>query len=410
LRFFTLFCLFVIIINWFVTSFSVPDANDRYVSYKNIGLLPAFGHLTLSAYAYAVGCLPLVISIYYIFRRDSKLLSAKIVPLIVLMVYTVFFYSAFLRKDIPYFFYYSRYLAPFLPVLLVVSGICINGIKVSYKRMFALVSILILMPFSSFLWFNKDHSRIYFDALEQIINEVKTFKNEDAVFISLDLMPILYLPLEASVDCMVLPFSKYDYFQQVDSPERNTYILSKENSFEIAQLFPAKSSLYERPEGNKLIVYPLKSNKINYNIYLNKTDRPGVLVPIYNYGEELIFGTGGNELMYLDTGWSHDEDGFRWTDASKASLLIPIYSTNKDLLVTLTGNPYQGQPLGDITVNGTRLDYSFNEEGILSFEIPQELANSELRIEFSLPNASSPPTADARLLGIAVSKLLITEI
>ncbi|RQD80521.1 hypothetical protein D5R95_08720 [Methanosalsum natronophilum] len=140
----------------------------------------------------------------------------------------------------------------------------------------------------------------------------------------------------------------------------------------------------------------------------------------YEYGTPIIFGIGGTTEQYQLTGWSHQEDGFTWTDGHNALLALQPESTDTDLTLTVTTSPYLGGEAIDrqrvfVTVNDHPVgEWVFDEPGIQekSIIIPHGVLNERMQyIAFEMPDAVSPKdlgqSGDQRDLAIAVRSMVI---
>lgn len=111
------------------------------------------------------------------------------------------------------------------------------------------------------------------------------------------------------------------------------------------------------------------------------------------------------------TGFSAKEPAGTWTDGDHASMALFIAESDRDLtcsieLAAVLGNEQRmtilvnNQEVYQETVTNENLD--------INFLIPQEAVdNGVLHMEFLLPDAHQPGTADARILGISVKEIVI---
>lgn len=164
---------------------------------------------------------------------------------------------------------------------------------------------------------------------------------------------------------------------------------------------------------------------------------------IYEYGQKVNFGYGGDSFRFRLSGWSHIEPAYTWTDGIGASLgfRVPASTGPVRLKMKLAGFtklpelPYQ--PV-DVYVNAQKIaSWKVAEENIYTAVIPKEfVAPPEdeeagggggktplgftnagktrlLLIDLHLPRASSPfdlnVTWDTRRLGIQCSDLQIVQ-
>ena len=142
----------------------------------------------------------------------------------------------------------------------------------------------------------------------------------------------------------------------------------------------------------------------------------------YYSGTTIHFGIGGEAEPYLGSGWSRPENGFRWTDATSASIIFSMNKPQSDLLLNLQFIPFLSNEKLDhqrliIWVNGHLIkNYTVSTPGsqTIVVEIDRTLLDENIQtLNFELPDATSPyeigRSKDPRTLGIAVQTFSLTE-
>ncbi|NPV70653.1 MAG: sulfatase-like hydrolase/transferase [Firmicutes bacterium] len=141
--------------------------------------------------------------------------------------------------------------------------------------------------------------------------------------------------------------------------------------------------------------------------------------PVYQYGSEIRFGEGGNAEHYQGVGWSLPEEGFTWTEAETASLLMPVGPSRSDLVLKATLFPFVAGGLDkqkvEIYVGEERLgEWLVRDSGEYQMVIPKECVRDPLRIDFALPGCVSPKelgvSSDLRTLGIAMRSVTVLQV
>ena len=91
------------------------------------GMVGELRYLTLSVYAIQTGflLLPIVFSIA-LFRKKFVLEKPETMVLYAMFLYCILVYSAFLRFEIQYYYYYARYLAPFVPIAVLFAAMILD--------------------------------------------------------------------------------------------------------------------------------------------------------------------------------------------------------------------------------------------------------------------------------------------
>ena len=144
---------------------------------------------------------------------------------------------------------------------------------------------------------------------------------------------------------------------------------------------------------------------------------PSIGAP-YTLGNLLRFGAGGDAEPFLGAGWSHAEDGFRWTDGDLAALAFSFERPPGELMLSFTARPllaagvtcqrvsalWDGTPIGDWTISDSKAYHAL----ILS---PEFSGNPVHVLEFLIRDAFSPSSknigADSRRLGLAFTNLAL---
>jgi hypothetical protein len=265
-------CMIVIAIKWFAMSFVAPSASDRWKSYKDHGLMASVFHLCFVAYMVA-SCFVILIPLTIGFiRKNNVFIAEKIFPITVMCLYTVFIYSAFMRVEIPYYYYYSRYLAPFVPIVLILGGICVNGFCKKTIAAIALFGMLPALWFSSAFLFSGGDGSIDFKTLEKIIARVNSLDDDAVVNLSAPLIQQLYFPLDGLTTKTILP----------EIRKNNSYIISNE-SISNANIFTTGYHIFSRGStGKNSLPSPFDFIKYKYNIYFAFSPQG---IPEYNLGD-----------------------------------------------------------------------------------------------------------------------------
>lgn len=128
------------------------------------------------------------------------------ITILAMFEWCVVIYSLIMRRNIAYFYYYSRYLAPFIPIILLMAALMLNGKKKSLSIAVPILSVIICLPFQFFLHTNRDDSRMDWDTLESVMDYARDNFSEDTVLVmDRDLLPYFYFPVRAVTDACILP-------------------------------------------------------------------------------------------------------------------------------------------------------------------------------------------------------------
>ena len=161
------------------TAPSFPNSRPYWGSGLN-----AVNYLTLTAFAFCTGFLLLPVAILLTFPNTKQLLkNEQVIMVTIFFSYLCLFMSAILRKEIYHYYYYCRYLAPFIIPVLVYCGLVINKIRTSYIYAIGIISCVLLFPFDHVLATQKDDSLLSWVALEEIADQ---FDEKDALLVTSD--------------------------------------------------------------------------------------------------------------------------------------------------------------------------------------------------------------------------------
>lgn len=110
------------------------------------------------------------------------------------------FYAAFLKTESREYYYYTRYIAPYLGIVLLAAGIYMDRlIRKSgwWKMAFAVctVGVMFLMaPYLKVLAIGQDDTYIDWNTLEEVADGIEA---EDAVLLESDQMRVFFFPVRA---------------------------------------------------------------------------------------------------------------------------------------------------------------------------------------------------------------------
>jgi len=112
------------------------------------------------------------------------------------------------------------------------------------------------------------------------------------------------------------------------------------------------------------------------------------------------FGSRGNAMSCLRSGWSIPEPGWQWTTGSVSSLELPRLPGQADCMLELQVHPHVNPPRVPeqrltVVVNGDKLqDYRLVADATLQCRVPHRVAakSDSLDIVFRHPDAAAPST------------------
>ncbi len=215
---------------------------------KYQGGFGALKHLTLAGYGFSVGIIvPAVAGIIAIVWAGRIFTNVRSNTVALLFIYCILLYSCYMRTDVAYYFYYGRYLAPYISVVLVFSALALELITHKVVGIAGICSLCILVPYEKVLLLNMDDTRITWDAIENVAGKIDS---GDIVFITKDNMKFYYLALRAMTGARCFPETE-KIVSEIQSRYGEYYcIINEERVIENAELIWKES--YHLNEDNNL--------------------------------------------------------------------------------------------------------------------------------------------------------------
>lgn len=215
---------------------------------KYQGGFGALKHLTLAGYGFSVGILvPAVAGIIAIVWAGRIFTNVRSHVVALLFIYCILLYSCYMRTDIAYYFYYGRYLAPYISVALVFSALALERISHKVIGIMGICSLCILAPYEKMLLLNMDDTRITWDAIEDVTRKIDS---GDTVIITRDNMKFYYLVLRAMTGAKCFPETEKIVSEIQSRYGEYHYITNEERVIENGELMWKVS--YQLNEDNNL--------------------------------------------------------------------------------------------------------------------------------------------------------------
>ena len=236
-----------------------------------------------------------------------------------LFAYCVMFYSLALRDKVGYYYYYGRYLVPFIPLIIWQGAqalLLLRGkARMAAGILMALAQIVIL-PYDMILAAQKDDTRMEWEALEAVCGLVAP---GDVLIIEDELLNACFLPLTYMLQADVIPQMQYPpekILEIYSGRGGNTYFLSSGQA-QVRETFTVMRAVYSASEdslsGDRgLLGLPVRMEAEKRVLQL---DRQLQTKEIYMPEEDGWIG------MYKDS-------GFRWGCGSEYGLSVCLDSAD----------------------------------------------------------------------------------
>ena len=264
-------CILMIFYRWY----NITNYNPSHLR----GMITTIPNLPIFAYAFGTGFVLLAAVVIRVLTRDKALAAENVMPITFMLLYTVVIYSAFIRTYITRYYYETRYLVPYIPVIVAMGAVSIDKLRVWSKTAVAILSAVVLLPFASALAVNQDFSRMEFRAYGTIIETVRSFEPGSVIVINSELSLSIFNEISMTSDHYAFPVSVFSQFTDLSFVEgRNVYYITSrsENS--------PSDTLFDKAENVPAISYNRR------NVYWWMTGwRPGPLILLdRNTGYDMV--------------------------------------------------------------------------------------------------------------------------
>ncbi|MEY8354092.1 hypothetical protein AALB39_12125 [Lachnospiraceae bacterium 54-53] len=282
-------CILIISVKWFRISYNA-DYDDQWNYYKNNGLFGSIQNITFFTYLIWSGVIIIPVTLYSIIKLKIKNSTEKcIVPIIFMFTYCILFYSTFLRYEIQYYYYYSRYIAPFLSLAFILGAYFIDK-NLKLKIITGVISSLIFLPFSFYMMLFDDISKIDFYSFIKTKELVSDLEEKSTLVIEDSLLPIFFYPLDSNPDLYVFSESLFNEVKDTSFLDEHKlfYLSTRELSFYLKGSSSMKSSflgISPRTKVTDLFKYTVEQEKVN--LYeLNSEQLKELPIKITKFGSQ----------------------------------------------------------------------------------------------------------------------------
>lgn len=378
---------------------------------KTVEEIPNIG---VVAVAIATGIMLVPVSILKIFALPKENITKRNQLVIYLsFAYGILFYYGILRSYVRDFYYYGRYMVPYLFIAVVMFAVLFNKTRRRYVIMICIVGICSFVPPVYYLCTNMDDTRLEWEVLEQTMEEIDGYNS--AVILGEKTVKAMALPI-ASLGCDIY-FVTDDILADVakieDKYQAIYYITMADESLGTKFSVQYKQNTFSYMDYQKEL-YKFSKYPVEYT----KEDKT---VTIYQYRKSRNVYDINHGIDFLTSGFGSIEPKVAWTNKEKSE--ITCYVDKKDYQVTLKqGAKVPLKELGfenykiAISVNNEYLDTVIidadNNGGELHFFIPKEmLFSGQNSISFTseLWSPVDYGQKDARKLGFGFRTLTFQE-
>lgn len=380
--------------------------------------LTAFQNLQAGAFVYFSGIftLPLAVSGILVRPQKAGTLSEKV--LLAALLYCVMFYAAFLKTESREYYYYTRYIAPYLGIVLLAAGIYMDRlIRKSgwWKMAFAVctVGVMFLMaPYLKVLAIGQDDTYIDWNTLEEVADGIEA---EDAVLLESDQMRVFFFPVRAITGASV-----YCRTEDLSVLTRNLKKVTEGDIYYISD----EKNLVEKSEGVCVFRKEYEISQDDGSDHGGWIPLPGSFtssqaqISVYRCtGESRLEYNMADSLLALN-GFGDLEGEFRWIRAQEASVSCRVEPGHYYLQIFCASVPpdfvmKNPQYYVEVYINHELVGSALpGTDQILQIELqPWQIPEGEFTLSIRSPlwPAAFIAEGDSRMLGLAVSRIIFME-
>lgn len=367
---------------------------------------------TLVSFVYLTGIVVFPIVIVLVFVKLHKLLSEQ--PTFLLFFsffYCILFRSAFLGATTSHYYYYARYLAPFVPIIAMLIGVLMT--KKAFSCILTVCSAFAMLPYDMALFSNNDDTMMDW---ENIVDVADYIDSKDAVLVSDTFLRTHFIPIKEMTGAHVYPFSNTKELnsqcESLSEKYEDIFLLTDMAAMALNDnLVVVYSDIIHESQDlqgyrNKYIPLPLDFYKKDYEICLMK----------YN-GGCIRYNLPINTVIY--EGFI-EESNFAWSIAEDSSLYIPVFSDSTLDAEIIFDNYIPFAALGmehynvDVYVNDIfyeTIDLVSQKSLhlILSSKIAEDNSGVYVQFHSQLWSPSWVGSSDPRMLGFPVSQVILSK-
>lgn len=364
--------------------------------------------ITIVCYGILAGVFLLPVILYLLFSKKYDF-DETIGILGLLFAWCILIYSFVMRRDIQYYYYYGRYLAPYISIIVLFFAYLVKNKNWKMQFLPSIMGVVILLPFASVLYLNQDDSRMEWETLGEVM---ETADDAQVILLDSDLMQLFYFPLKAVSGAKVYPvMNELDTtLQSIPSSEGRTLYLSKntakDNDSWMRILY--RNETYSEEDGLNHV-----SHLLGLVTDIAVESQYGITVYEMERESQMISAASMNAFC---EGWTYaDGNGFRWMTGRKSSL--QCYLAKDDYTMTVQngnripfGNILEDNITLQVYLNGTyiqTLNYNAQNEGekkmiVLPKESVIERSNI-ITFEYDTWSPAEYGSADKSNYGISIS-------
>lgn len=283
----------------------------------------------------------------------------------------ILLYSIIMIREIAHYYYYGRYIAPYLSIVVILFAYCMKDKKQKVLRLLPLLGIFILIPFANVLRTSQDDSRLEWSVLSDVIESAE---GANTILLDSDLMWAFYHPLRASTGGKVYPVKDnlIETVNQIPSAEGGCLYIAKNSMKEDSgwahikyrnETYVQEDTLNNTSKILGLVTkIPYRKSEFDVTLYQVETATTSI--------------TAQMNTMFSG-GWAaKDNEGFRWSTEKDA--YVKCYLKKNDYIMTLR-NGHQ-IPFEKISSDEIQVKVFMNEHYIQTIHYTKDNAGMDQEV------------------------------
>ena len=362
---------------------------------------------SLVAFAYLTGIVVLPVALVLLIKKFRSLaLEQSSLIIVFAFFYCVLFRSAFLSKEVLHYYYYARYLAPYIPIVALLCGIVISKKIVPYIVTFA--SVAVMLPYDLVMFQTADDTRVDW---ENVLDITEYIDENDAVIVDSGLIATFFIPIREMTGADMYPVFSYglnDECAKLSAKYEDVFFLTDNDAFTLSDNY---YSVYNdvghesqdiQEYHNKMIPLPYKFYSNDYNINLLKYTSK-------NRAYDLQAST------VITKAFSNDA-GFSWSLEENSEITLPLIIDEPLNAIIYFKNiiPFSKLEMDNYDVkiyvnNEYYCTVDLTKQMSVLLTIPPNTGTSKIQFSSQLWSPSWIGQSDSRMLGFALEKVSLSK-
>lgn len=290
--------------------------------------------------------------------------------LLVMFAWCIVIYSVLMRRDIQYYYYYARYIMPYLALILIFFLVLETNI---YRQAVCLLfGCILLFPYANKLRLNQDDSHMDWNVVMEVIENTKegTTVLMDIDESIVDISRLLYFPLKAARNVKVYPVMNTveETLEYIPEEYRSQYTYMTKDTRNMDDKW--LKLVYKN---NSVFKEDNLRNKSGWNGLVTAFPEQPYTISIYKtMNETKVIDRSINECF--TSGWaSLNNAGFRWMRGKTAFVECYLHADDYYMQIT-TGD---GIPFDRLSIDSIETEVFINQTFLQKIKFSKETGTAD---------------------------------